>query len=440
MEKISGHKISKVFFLVFAGLLFVPWLQMEFAFVEVKPLEGAVETAEQPSLSWDSWINETYQQETEKYLNQHFGFRNILVRLYNQLAFWFFDKATARGVVVGKQNYLYERNYISAYYGKDFTGDSLIRARVERLREIQGVLSQEGILFAIVLAPGKGQFYPEYIPDYLQTEKDRTNYEVFLEEARAQELEVLDFNRWFLQMKDTAGYSLYPKTGIHWSHYAANLVVDSLIRFIEARKQIDIPEYVVSEYELSRNYKEPDTDIEEGMNLLFPIDNFPMPYADFRVVEQGKTKPRIMVVADSFFWQLFELGIMKTVFNDGEFWYYNSQILQPSRWDQGPLDVMLVEDHRKKLLEKDVVILLATDANLPDFPWGWDVRSHELLLRYEEVLKRKRLEAIQGIIENIKGSPEWLDLIRKKAAENQIPVDSMLKLDAIYIYETNREN
>lgn len=438
MEKISGHKISKVFFIVLAGLLLLPWLQMQFSFVEIKPLDGAIEESEKPSLSWDSWIEENYQQETEQYLNQHFGFRNTLVRLYNQTTFWLFDETTARGVVVGRDNYLYERNYIRAYYGDDFIGDSLIRARVNRLHDIQEALSEQDILFAVVLAPGKGQFYPEYIPDYLHTEKGRTNYEVFLEEARKRGLEILDFNHWFLQMKDTAKFPLYPKTGIHWSHYGMNLVVDSLLRFIEARKHIDIPDYVVADYELSENYKEPDTDIEDGMNLMFPIDNFPMPYASHHVVEKGKTKPRIMVVADSFFWQLFEQGILATVFSDGEFWYYNSQILTPSRLSQGPLDVMLV-DRRKKLLEKDVVILLTTDANLPQFPWEWDERSWEILYKYDELLQQKRKDAIRGIIENIRGSQEWMDLIEKKAAENEIPVDSMLKLDAIYIYETNRD-
>jgi hypothetical protein len=33
----------------------------------------------------------------------------------NQLAFSLFNKAKANGAVVGKENYLYEENYIKAY-------------------------------------------------------------------------------------------------------------------------------------------------------------------------------------------------------------------------------------------------------------------------------------------------------------------------------------
>lgn len=423
-------------FLTMVAILFVPMVQMQTKFAKTKPLNGAFTETKEPVFMWKYWFDETFQQGAETYVNQNFGFRNTMVRLYNQLVFWLYDKTTAKQVVVGKDNYLYEKNYIKAYYGTDFVGDPLIDKRVKRLTAIQKNLSEKGILFAVAIAPGKAQFYPQYIPDYIKTKKGRTNYEAFIEDASKQGLHVMDFNRWFLQAKDTAKYPLYPKTGIHWSHYGSDLFVDSLIRYIEDQKHIDIPEYVVSKYHLSTNYQEPDNDIEKGMNLLFPIDNFPMPYGDYQVIEEGKAKPKIMVISDSFFWQIFNMGITGKVFNDGEFWYYNRQIFKTSV--TGSIDPQTIDLHRK-LLEMDVVILLTTDANLSKFPWEFDDQAYQALYDYDKLAHKKKLIKIQEIIASIKSSESWMDLIQQKAIDRGIPADSMLKLDAFYLYDQNKD-
>ena len=436
MKKINGHRLSRVLFLIAAGALFLPAIQMQFRIFEVKPLNGAVEQIESPTLSSKTWFNETYQSDIEKFLNQNFGFRNNLVRIYNQLAFWFYDKTTARNVVIGRQNYLYEENYIRAYYGRDYIGDSLIVERVKRLKAIQDVLAKSGKLLVVAIAPGKAQFYPEYIPTHLKSDKAQTNYDTYLKEIISQGVNMMDLNRWFLSMKDTSAMPLYPKTGIHWSHYGADLFIDSLISFIEYHQDIDLPEYNVSAYALSEDYQVPDTDVEDGMNLFFTIDNFPMPYATIEVNQKGKTKPKIMVVADSFFWQLYSLDVMSTVFDDGEFWYYNRQIFEPSRLEATP--VMMV-DCKKKVLEKDVVVLLTTDANLRQFPWEFDERIYDELVVFDEQARLQKKQKIEEIIQTIRNSEDWYGLIVTKANDRGITIDSMLKVDATFIYERGRD-
>jgi hypothetical protein len=49
--------------------------------------------------------------------------------------------------------------------------------------------------------------------------------------------------------------------------------------------------------------------------------------------------------------------------------------------------------------------------------------------------KLTRKEGIERMKEHISSSPEYLEMIRKKSAEQGISFDSMLYLDARYIYD-----
>ncbi len=70
----------------------------------------------------------------------------------------------------------------------------------------------------MILAFGKDSFFEEYISEkYSQDERNTTNYEVYLDEMLRNEIHCLDLNRWFIEIKDTSKYLLFPKTGAHWS-------------------------------------------------------------------------------------------------------------------------------------------------------------------------------------------------------------------------------
>lgn len=437
MKKSTSNILTQFYFYLILVLLIIPGVQMVFRPFDEKPLYGAIEQVESPELTPSGWFGETFQQNAESFLNQHFGFRNMLVRIYNQLKFCLYDQTSANSVVIGKDNYLYEENYIKAYYGRDFIGDSTISKRVERLKKLQDTLRDINKTFIVALAPGKAQFYPDYIPDYLRGEKRITNYEAFLNEAEKQGLEIIDFNRWFLDMKDTSAFPLYPKTGIHWSHYGMNLSLDSLLSYIENHQAADVPDLHFSEVQLSDSLHEPDQDIEQGMNLLLPIEKFPLAYNHFTVRDQNKEKLKVMVISDSFFWALYNKGVMSELFDDGEFWYYNRQIFQPSA--DAPYQPIQV-DLRDEILEKDVIVLLTTDANLPDFPWEFDEKAYKALFENDSLIQARRLAKIRGYMHAIKNSPDWLEDVAAKARERNIPLDSMIRLDAMYMYEMEMKN
>ncbi len=434
MQNTRENKITFILFIIMMIGLFLPMFQQFAKIVEVKPLLGAVELEKRPTRSIDSWIDESFQESSEKYLNQEFGFRNWFVKLHNQIEFSLFDATNAHSVVIGKDNYLYEENYIKAYYGRDFIGDSAMQAKVNRIKFLQDTLESLNKELLVVIAPGKSTFYPEYIPEHLKSEKSRTNLEAFLDLAKEDQLQLIDFNTWFVDQKEKSDYPLYPKTGIHWSRYAMNLVIDSLLSYIEEKRNIDLPDVNIGQIQISKNLIDPDRDIEDGMNLLFDIRNQPMANADISYNETGKVKPKAIVISDSFFWGLYGKGILKHAFNNGEFWFYNREIHTPD--GEGPGMVSEV-DYFSKIMKTDIIILMTTDANLPKFPWGFDESATYALNNLDEYLAqlKKREEKINGYVSAIKASPDWLLSTRNQALDKNISLDSMILLNAIYMVE-----
>src|SRR5690554_2202053 len=111
-------------------ILFIVSISLPLVFMltplKVKPLKGAVEKSELPELNCNTWFDGSFQESLEKFVNDNIGFRPWFVRIHNQIQYSFFDKAHAHGVINGKDNYLYELNYIKAYNGQDFLGHTKI--------------------------------------------------------------------------------------------------------------------------------------------------------------------------------------------------------------------------------------------------------------------------------------------------------------------------
>ena len=314
-----------------------------------------------------------------------------MVRLRNQIGFSLFDKGYAKAVVIGKENYFFEKGYINAYYGTDYIGQDSINHRVGLIKEVQDTLASLGKDLIIVLAPGKGAYFPEYIPDRFHREKGPTNYQGYAEKFKEAGVNHIDFMKWFLERKDTAKYPLYPRTGVHWSDYSMVRVADSLIHYIEALRGIDLPDYVLKEVRVRDELSISDKDIERGLNLMYKIPNHEMAYIYAVFENEDKEKPRIMVVADSYFWGIYTRSVISRVFDQGEFWYYNRQVY-PKREESSSMVKDL--DLREEINNKDIIVILSTDGNLPRFPFGWIKSAHSLYYNTLDSLDTESAEVL----------------------------------------------
>ncbi len=373
MKRKTHISKSILFGIILLGIS-IPMIQHITGFANVRALKGAVVLSEAPEFSDSMWLYGHYQVQLDKYLNDQFGFRPSYVRLHNQVKYSLFKDVNANGVILGKDWYMYEWNYIRAYYGLDFVGDSLISQKTKKLKVIQDTLRAKGKTLLVVLAPGKGSFFPEFFPDTSLREKGRTNYQSYMEFMKRDSVNYLDFQAWFLQNKGKTVYPLYGKGGIHWSKYGEILAADSLIHHIEKISGKDLPEIVLDGVTESSKNKNGDYDIGEGLNIIFQTPTYPMGYPQFHIEEENKNTTRTLFVADSYYWGMFGQGFAKTIFNDGEFWFYNNQI-----YPQSAEQYVLVEtiDIITKVEENEVVVLMSTDANLYSFAFGFIERLYD---------------------------------------------------------------
>lgn len=425
-------------------MLGLPLIQRTIPIFDEIPLNGAFNIPSNPSISLDSVLKGTYQDAYNNYFEHTIGFRPLLVRINNQMALSVFDTALANGVVIGKNDYLYEINYIKAYKGWDYQGDEVIETHAKKAAFVFNKLSEAGKTLLFVFAPGKASFYPEYIPEkYMERPSGkRTNLQAFTEKFGKYGLPYIDFNNWFMQMKDTATYPLYPQCGIHWSAYGVALATDSLIQYIEKDRNIDMVDFNWDGFDLPDTLRNPDYDIAEGMNLLFEIPHYPMAYPKIQFGNDGgKIRPNVIVVADSYYWSIFGKGYSNRLFNENNFWYYNVEAHNPE-WPTPRKTAEL--DMASELGKADVIIVMATEANLYRFPYGFIDRAYETLSKSDVAVNspsshEQKSTEIKQIMKDIDSNPEWKAKIIQKALDRKISYNEMLQLDATWVWE-NKQN
>ena len=374
MNYLKG-KIKEILLIFILLVLVFPAIQKMFNIIKVEWLKGAIIKIDKKELTTYNWFSGEYQEQSEKYFNENFGFRNAFIRLNNEIGFDFFRKAKANGVIIGKNDYLFEENYIKAYYGTDFIGKDSIDQRMDRLKYVQDTLKKLNKNIILIFAAGKGSYYPEYIPDKFRVKKRMTNYDYHLKLAKDFKINYIDFNDYFLKNKHKCKHPLYPQYGIHWSKYGMCLAADSIIRYIEKMRKIDMNNLYWKKVDIE-NPKDEDYDIANGMNLIFKLKSFKMGYPQIKFENvKSKVKPNLLVVSDSYYWGMFNFGI-SNVFNKSHFWYYNKEVY-PETFSK-PLFTRDI-DLKKEINDHDVIIIMSTQATMTDLGWGFIEKLYQTL-------------------------------------------------------------
>jgi len=426
--------------LLFKLLMIALFLPILFSIVEKNtkryqftlPLKGDITITKNPFFNINSWLNGTYQDSLDNYLKNNLPIGKLFIRLHNQVDFSIFRKSNANGVIIGKDNYLFEEAYINSYMGTNFIGEKEMINKVEIIKELQDTLANYGKKLFIVIAPGKGYLYPDKIPDiYYENKKNQTNYDYMIKELSEKQISYIDFNKWFYTRKDIPREQLITQTGIHWSFYSAIEVMDSISHFIENKYHYDLAEIVIESTEKSKIARYSDNDIEMGLNLLFRIQKSAFTYYKYHIDATNKDRPKLLTLSDSFYWILYGNSIIKQIFsNQNQFWYYNSEIFSPEFEEKSINPSSL--NCKTEVLKHDIIMLMTTETNIDRFPWGFTEKILKSFTDNNFEYKQK----IQNTMQNIQNDKEWFALIQQKAKDNNISIDSALYLDAKYMVDT----
>ena len=362
---------DKVLFIILMILLFMPLLQGRFQLIPLKPLNGATLETKKPQFEFESYRSGDYAKQEEAYLSQHFGFREPVVRLYNQYLWSCYKKTYAHDVMAGKRGWLYTPESVRDYYGTEMQrwqhSPEAARQRYDReiryMNRVREILKENDVELLAFIAPEKSFLYPEYLPD---GEHDTTTFNAcayFWHRLNETGFPCINMTPWFEQMKDTVGYPLIPQTGAHWV-FPAVYAADSLFRFMGDLKGIELPRLKIGTLHESDNHGA-DNDLEQLLNLTLPIRKHYgySPTAEITVVSNTATvKPKVLFIGNSFMWGITNQVPMREVFDDMEFWYYFSTAYtgDPLKPHGAVVDYNLLE----KLLDFDYIVWFTTGNQL----------------------------------------------------------------------------
>ena len=321
-----------ILFALLMVFLFVPIVQEWGGVFPVKPLKGVFEPTPKPELTFDNYKSNTYQTQIEKYTSEHFGLREPVIRIYNQYLWSAYNKTYCTFIVPGKNGYLYYALAVNEHYGTELpkhyktNEDAMKDADVElrQMNKLRHVLKDYGIEFVAFIAPDKPEVYPEYLP-----RRDADTTTIHLANYYTRRMEGIGFpfinmTDWFVSMRDTASFPLFPKTDSHW-RYSAVYGFDSLFRFINtldgAAKFPTLHIGPPIAYESDKLEGD-----EETLNLVFPIHGDRTKYKSEITVDDDPThrKPKVLFVGDSFIWSMAEFMPASKILADREVWFYNN--------------------------------------------------------------------------------------------------------------------
>ena len=421
----------------------VVFVQAQWNPFKMKPLNGFTPAVEKPELTLDNFASGNYQEQMEQYIGEHLGFREFFIRCYNQTVYSCFDNITNNNIVEGLNQELFLKMYLDEVSGKTLrtTFASVEEAKataqnnVEETLRLVDTLRQHGTEFLFIFAPSKTRVYPEWLPKQYQNNiPDFSLQEYYIELFKEHGIPHIDFLNGFRSVKDTVEYPLYTKTGTHWAASTIPWVADSILRKMEELTCFNLPSDQRIHTVVSTDYYVMDRELEEDMNLLFPLSKPALPNPTFFYADTvGKDRPNLLVVGDSYSNQLVHSGFGK-VFNHWDLWLYNKDIYS-SRPSYNWMVLNRELDAVEMVNEADVVLAVFTAPMCYNYMFGFP-KTIQNIYRTGFVDDD---EALLAIIDMIHRDSTWYSGVVEQAEQRNITIEESILGNAQYYLEFKRQ-
>ena len=332
-------------------------------------LSGEEWVPEIDSLSIATFENLSFQKQVDHWTSKKFGFREVMVRFYNQVLYWTFGECTYF-IEIGDDCFLFEKDYRDSACGENLIPKVEIELKLDSLEILSDFLNERGKKLIVVVAPNKYRYYPDKVS--LNCDDRETNYSHFTAGFNHSKYAVFDCIELFPKM--TSQYPLVPKSGTHWSLYGAfrtaQLIQDSLVKWEFAGAPLEI-----SAIEIDDTPRQTDKDLHDLLNIMTyaPKEELAYPYTDYH----NPKKPRMLIVGDSFYESFYRLNIHSDVYDpESKLLYYNQKMFGRGRNISREFNA---DDLFVELYNTDVVMIVSNEGALKNFGWGFLTDAIQLL-------------------------------------------------------------
>ncbi len=412
-------------------VLFASMIQRSLPLLTIKPLGGTYTLHDDTALTWQGWFSGKYQAHRDDYLTDHFELRNLFIRCRNQVDYSLFNKPDAGDIVIGKKGELYNTWYIDSYNGGNFIGTRSINDKLRKLKLIQEKLAEMHKTLLVVFAPSKDLYNPQNLPEGT-LKSDSNNHDVFIKLAKQKDLNFIDFGTYFAEQKDKTPYPLFGKHGAHWSYYGACLGADSIISMMEKLRDIKMPHTIWRTNIISEEEDKDELELESELNLIFPLKHDKMGHPQIQDTSNAHQKrPTVMVIGDSYIWNLTSHYNFWNCFSSFKFSYYYNTLYTPGKGETMKSDTFNLTEAFKA---SDIVVVEGTESSLNHFGFGFIDAAFKTLSN-DTISDIEFSKKVKSMRNTIKVQPIWMKAITEKARSGNISVDSMLTRDAIWMVE-----
>jgi hypothetical protein len=233
MNKSTVYKTGNIFLVVvFCLTIFVPFL---IGIIQEDKVASGIEKrnlVRYPLLPKSLKALSEYPEKFNTYYSDHFGFRELLTKVYFKLVYQAGIQSAVDDVTFGQDGWLFLGSIKKGYQRhSDPIGDVMnvnlytqkeLKEFAKSITKIKNWLGNKGIEYLYVIAPNKHTIYFEKLPKYISKKNDNSSTDQLLEYLRKHtDVAVVDLRPSLLAEKKQ--HAVYFKYDTHWNHYAANV-------------------------------------------------------------------------------------------------------------------------------------------------------------------------------------------------------------------------
>lgn len=171
--------------------------------------------------------------DSEGWFTDHFGFRNLMIRWFQNWKLGLFHDRSVYRVMIGPNHWLFfsELRMVEHFLGMAKFTEADMAAWQKLLENRRDWLAKRGIKYLVVIPPDKQNIYPEELPTWLQQAMPKareTKLDQFVKFMREHStMPVIDLRQTLLDGKKVR--PTYLSTDTHWNTYGGFLACQQLV-------------------------------------------------------------------------------------------------------------------------------------------------------------------------------------------------------------------
>lgn len=224
----SVPSVQRVTIALFLLILVAPGLQSLTGAFPVPVLDENRSRATRPAFTWNGVLagDAPFGKQYEKYFDDHYGFRDFLIRAKHQLDFTLFHRSDE--VLIGKDGYLFYRSVTEQQQLAQDRAWEGSKARLwKNLHDLHDHFAARGILFVLLPLPNKNTLYPELLPSWTVKRPAATAFHQLRAMLANGDLPWVDAYQVLVDSKSDG--QLFHRTDFHWNDVAAAFVGRALV-------------------------------------------------------------------------------------------------------------------------------------------------------------------------------------------------------------------